>query len=102
MIEEILEGDIYTLTDDEEGTSQEYEVLGTYKEEDREYIALIPYDEEAEEIDEYVILRCDKDENGEPLFATIDDDEEFDRIADYFEDALFSEIDCDAVAEENN
>ena len=24
------------------------------------------------------------------------------RIADYFEDALFSEIDCDAVSEENN
>ena len=94
MIEEILEGDIYTLTDEEDGTASEYEVLGTYREEDREYVALIPNVEDAEE---YIILRCEKDENGEPTFVTVDDDEEFDRVADYFEDELFSEVDYDAM-----
>ncbi len=96
MIEEIMEGDIYTLTDDEDGSESEYEVLGTYKDGDKEYVALIPNEEDAEE---YVILRCDKDEAGEMTFSTIDDDEEFDRIADYFEDEIFSEVDCDAAGD---
>ena len=33
--------------------------------------------------------------NGEDFLVTIDDDEEFDRIADFFEDELFGEIDYD-------
>lgn len=94
MIEEIREGDVYTLTDDEDGSSAEYEVLGTYREEDREYVALIPCVDDAEE---YIILRCEKDEDGEPTFVTVDDDEEFDRVADYFEDELFNEVDYDAI-----
>jgi uncharacterized protein YrzB (UPF0473 family) len=42
-----------------------------------------------------VILRVEKDENGEDTLVTIDDDEEFDDVADQF-DAMFSEeIDYD-------
>lgn len=96
MIDEIHEGDIYTLTDDEDGSSAEYEVLGTYTEEDREYVALIPCTDDAEE---YIILRRDIDENGEDTFVTVDDDEEFDRVADYFDDELFNEVDYDAIEE---
>ncbi len=98
MIEDILEGDIYTLTDDEDGSESEYEVLATYADDGKEYVALLPNVEDAEE---YVILRCEKDENGEPMFSSVDDDEEFDRVADYFEDLLFSEVDCDSVEAEN-
>lgn len=96
MIDEIHEGDIYTLTDDEDGSSAEYEVLGTYTEKDREYVALIPCTDDAEE---YIILRRDIDENGEDTFVTVDDDEEFDRVADYFDDELFNEVDYDAIEE---
>ncbi len=97
MIEDINIGDIYTLTDDDDGVESEYEVLGTYQDPDtgKEYLALIPNDEEAEE---YIILRCEGGETADDVaFVTVDDDDEFDKIADYFEDALFSEIDCDAV-----
>ena len=41
--------------------------------------------------DEYVVLRAEADENGEEMLVTIDDDEEFDRIADIFDD-MFSDI----------
>ena len=38
----------------------------------------------------------DKDENGEEFLITIEDDEEFDKAADAFEDEFMSEIDYDA------
>ncbi|MBR6682013.1 MAG: DUF1292 domain-containing protein [Clostridia bacterium] len=44
---------------------------------------------------EYVILKTQLDDNGEEMLVTIDDDNEFDRIADVFEDMLFDEIDHD-------
>ena len=36
------------------------------------------------------------DENGEELLVTIDDDDEFEKVAEIFEDMLFDEIDYDA------
>ena len=36
------------------------------------------------------------DENGEDLLVTIDDDDEFEKAEDYFNDLFFSEIDYDA------
>ena len=39
-----------------------------------------------EESDEYVILKCIVDENGEDMLETIEDDDEFERVADIFDD----------------
>ena len=57
---------------------------------------MIPADEDS---DVYVILKQDHDENGEEILVTIEDDEEFERVADIIEDALFDEVDHDADAE---
>ena len=35
------------------------------------------------------------DENGEDLLETIEDDDEFERVADAFEDRFLSELDLD-------
>jgi hypothetical protein len=43
-----------------------------------------------------VILKCGVDEDGEDILETIEDDEEFDRIADIFDDE-FSDILYDDV-----
>ena len=56
------------------------------------YLALEPVAENPE--GEYVILKMEKD-GEEDILVTIDDDDEFDRVADYFEDELFSEISYD-------
>ncbi len=88
---DIFEGEVFTLTD-ETGKESEFELLGTCEFEGKTYLALIPVEEG---MDEYVILRLELDEKGEEMLVTIDDDEEFDRIADYFEDELFDTVDYD-------
>ena len=83
--------EIYTLTD-EDGKELNFALLGTLEHEGSVYKALIPVDENGEEeSSEYVILKYTVDENGEELLETIEDDEEFDRIADIFDDE-FSDI----------
>ena len=83
--------DIYTLTD-EEGNESEFEYLGEITLDDNNYLALIPLDGED---DEYVILKVTTDENGDEMLVTIDDDDEFDRVADAFEDTFMDECDLD-------
>lgn len=82
---------------DEDGKEVEFEFVDSFDFEDNTYYVLIPTEDNKDE--EYVILRLEKDENGEDILSTIDDDEEFDRVADYFEDEYLSEIDYDADAE---
>ena len=94
------EREFYTLTD-EEGNEIEFELIGSAEIKGTVYYAMIPADaaEKAQESDngfcEYVILRAEKDENGEDTLVTIDDDEEFDDVADYFDDMFSEEIDYD-------
>ncbi|MBR5252525.1 MAG: DUF1292 domain-containing protein [Clostridia bacterium] len=92
-IEQLEEYDpeIYTLTDDD-GNELHFALLGTLEHEGEVYKALVPVNEKGEEeSEEYVILKCGVDENGEDILETIEDDEEFDRIADIFDDE-FSDI----------
>ena len=91
MSEEELGPEIYTLTD-EEGNELHFALLGTLEHEGGIYKALIPVNEQGEEeSSEYVILKAGVDENGEDVLETIEDDEEFDRVADIFDDE-FSDI----------
>ena len=41
------------------------------------------------------LLKIEVDENGDELLVTIDDDDEYERVADIFDDEVFSEIDYD-------
>ena len=65
--------EIYTLTD-EDGNELHFALLGTLEHEGQVYKALIPVNED-----------------GEDILETIEDDDEFDRIADIFDDE-FSDI----------
>lgn len=83
---EIYDPEIYTLTDDD-GNELNFALLATLEQDGAVYKALIPVDENGEETsDEYVILKVSVDEDGEDILETIEDDEEFDRIADIFDD----------------
>ncbi len=94
MADEIFESeDIFTLTD-EEGVEKKFSLLGSCEIDGNEYLALVPMEEN--EAEEYVILKLEIGVDGEEVLVTIDDDEEFDRVADLFEDELFGEIDYDA------
>lgn len=93
VVEEV---EIVTLTD-EEGKESEFELIGRLTLDGTDYIALMANDND----DEYLILRSEKDENGEEIFVTIEDDDEFDNVADAFDDEFASEFDYDLGEEEN-
>ena len=90
--EEMEEVEIYTLVD-ENGEECQFECVARYEEGDDIYFAMLPLDEEGN--DEYVILKLDVDENGEDALISVDDDAEFDKISDIFDDMLFNEVDYD-------
>ena len=97
-LEEDLEMDeieVYTLTD-EDGNESQFELIGECEKDGKTYYALTELDAEGNQVsEEYVILRLEKEENGEDILTSIEDDEEFDAIADYFDDQ-FADIDYDA------
>ena len=98
MADEIFESEIYTLTDDD-GVESDFELIGTVELDGVTDYALVPYAEDEEaEIEEYIVLRGEKDENGEEVLVSIEDDEEFDRVADIFDDE-FADMDFEGDAE---
>ena len=94
--EEEEEVDVFTLTD-EEGNEEQFEILGSIELDGKVYYAMTSVEEKS---DEYVILRLEGEEGDDVTLVTIDDDDEFDRVADEFEDKLFGEIDYDADGSE--
>jgi len=86
--------DVNTLTD-EEGNEKQFELIGEAEIDGKTYYALTELDDDYNQVsEEYVILRLEV-EDGEDVLVSIDDDEEFDRVADFFDDQ-FSDIDYDA------
>ena len=92
------EREFYTLVD-EDGSEIEFEKIGEAEMGGVTYFAMIPADAADQGGDdgfcEYVVLRLEKDENGEDTLVSVDDDEEFDNIADVFDDMFSEEIDYD-------
>ncbi len=82
--------DIITLEDDD-GKEYTFEVLDRIETDEAKYIALLPVYETPEKLledsGELVILKV-IEENGQELFEDIDDDDEYDMVADAFTDRL--------------
>jgi uncharacterized protein YrzB (UPF0473 family) len=91
---EEAEVEVYTL-EDEDGNESEFTLIKRLDIDGQSYVAFEPFDEdddsEEDEEDSFVILKI-VHEDGEEVFVTIEGDEEFDRIADIFEDELMEEI----------
>lgn len=89
--------DIITLSDDD-GKEYTFEVLDAIETETDRYLALLPvYDDPKKLLDdsgELVIVKV-AEENGEEFYTEIEDDDEYETIADAFVDRLedFFEID---------
>ena len=81
--------DLYEL-EDENGDKQSFELLDVMEYEGEKYYALTPYysEEEIEKMlddsGEVVILRSEFDENNDEILASIDDDEEYEKIGEIF------------------
>ena len=70
-------------TIDENGNVIKFELFDIVEVDEQEYALLLPVDEEVEST-EVVLMRLSK-EGEEYLFETIDDDEEFEKVAAYVE-----------------
>ncbi len=91
-INELEESPVFTLTDEETGEEKDFELLAKATIDEKLYFALVPADEE--EAEEYVILSVTED-GDDLILSSIDDDDEFDKVEEYFNDLFFSEVDYD-------
>ncbi|NLZ48675.1 MAG: DUF1292 domain-containing protein [Clostridiales bacterium] len=84
-----MENDVERIVlTDEEGVETEFNVITKFDIEDKEYVIVIPVEGEEEEA---IALRIDKDDDGNDVLVTIEDDEEFQMVCEAYE-AIFSEI----------
>lgn len=85
------EDEIITLTD-EEGNEHEFVVVDVIEVESKEYAILLPIDTEEDEEAEAVILRLDKDDDGDDVLTDIDSQEEWERVAQAYEELLEEDL----------
>lgn len=78
----MAEEDQIIETVDENGNVVKFELFDIVEVDEKEYALLLPADEE--DADEVVLMRISKD-GEEYLFETIDDDAEFEKVAEYVE-----------------
>lgn len=89
---EDLEDIIYTLTDEETGEEIDFQLIARAVIDEVLYFALVPANDD--ECEEYVILRVSED-GEDVILESIDDDDEFEKVEEYFNDLLFGEVDYD-------
>ena len=77
---------------DEEGMEHQFELLAELEIEDEEYRVLVPLGEDEEDVGEeeveVVILKVLYDDEGNELLSDIDDDEEWEKVADAWQELV--------------
>ena len=89
-----------TLTLDD-GSELECVVLTIFEAGDKEYIALLPLDGQEAEDGEVYLYRYSEDENGTPDLENIVSDEEYEIVADAFDEMLDDQEYDELVSEED-
>ena len=102
-----VEEALYEL-EDENGNKQTFELLDAMEYGDEKYYALTPYyengDEALEDSGDVVILKAEYDENNDEILASIEDDDEYEKIGQMFMeriDEMFEFDDEDEDEQEN-
>ena len=88
-----------TLTLDD-GTDLECVVLTIFEAADKEYIALLPLDGNEAEDGEVYLYRYEEDADGNPSLDNIEDDDEYEVVADAF-DELLDSMEYDEIVSED-
>ena len=72
------------------GSSMECQILTIFEADGRDYIALLPVDEDEQpnEDGEVFIYRYSEDAEGNPSLENIEDDEEYEVVSDRFDELL--------------
>jgi len=81
------EDEVVTLVD-EEGAEHDFTVIDIIEVKGAEYAIMLPVDEENNEA---IILKFSKDEDGNELLVDIEDDEEWEKVSDAWEEMIAEE-----------
>lgn len=89
-LQKIDDADILVTLDLDDGTQVECEILTIFTVDEQDYIALLPLDEngDANEEGEVFIYRYNEDEEGNPSLDNIENDDEYEAVADRFDELL--------------
>ncbi len=79
---------MFVTLDLDDGTQVECEILTIFDVNKQDYIALLPLSDNDEESDEVFIYRYFEDEEGNPSLENIEDDDEYEAVADRFDELL--------------
>ena len=84
------ESDMQVTLSLDDGSEVECAILTIFELEEQNYIALLPLDEDGNENEEgeVFIYRYFEDEEGNPSLENIEDDEEYEAVADLFDELL--------------
>lgn len=87
------ESDMRVTLSMDDGSSVECEILTIFEVQEQNYIALLPVDEndEPNEEGEVYIYRYNEDAEGNPSLENIEDDDEYEAVADKFDELLDDE-----------
>ena len=88
-----------TLTLDDD-TEVECVVLTIFTAGERDYIALLPMEGEDSEEGEVYLYRYSETEDGTPVLDNIEDDDEYEIVADAFDEMLDDQEDDELVGED--
>ena len=89
-------GSDYLTIEDEEGNEFELEILNEFELDGQDYLAALPADMDEDDPDFGIILLKIMEENGEELFGSIDDDDELDKVYNYYMQEIFADEDEDS------
>lgn len=81
------ESEVITLID-EDGEEKNFSVIDILELDGSEYAILLPVDEES---DEAIILKFAEDDQGNEILVDIEDDEEWEKVADAWEEMIAEE-----------
>lgn len=88
-----------TLTLDDD-TEVECIVITIFEANEKDYIALLPIEEENEDEGEVFLYRYSEDAEGNPILDNIESDDEYEVVADRFDEWL-DEQEYDEIVEED-
>lgn len=92
---------MYISIEDDEGNEFEMEILGNMEYNNKRYVLLLPADGDENDPDYgYVILIETEDENGEPVFESIETDEELNDVYERFMALLFEDEEEEGTPEQ--
>lgn len=90
QINNLEDDDMFVTLDLDDGSSVECQILTIFEADGRDYIALLPLDEngDSNEDGEVFIYRYSEDAEGNPSLENIEDDDEYEVVSDRFDELL--------------